>query len=148
MKTFGNSRRLASNYANLHINYDSVPKYDKLTLKETPNMPLDLRVEKMKFSKDKTQIHYNAFLTIEGIPVETHDYKLGKRSALEWIVHQYCIREDYKPKTRRGSRIVNDPNRAAEERYIVDLIARVTTVSLETVKIIKSLPALYSLDED
>ena len=134
--------------ADLHINYESVPKYTELMLKETPNIPLDLCVEKMRFSKDKTRIEYNDFLTIEGIPVEAYDYKLGKRSALEWIVDQYRIKEDYKPKTSRGSRIVNDPNREAEQRYIVDLIARVITVSLETVKIIGNMPALYSLDED
>lgn len=90
----------------------------------------------------------NDFLTIEDIPVEAHDYRLGTRSAVEWIVDQYRVTEDYKPNTGRGSRIVNDPNREAEPQYIVDLIARVVTVSLETVKIIKNLPALYSVDED
>ena len=134
--------------ADLHINYGTVPKYDKLTLKETPNMPLDWRVEKMKLSKDKTRIEYNDFLTIQDIPVQAYDYKLGKRSAIEWIVNQYCITEDYKPKTGRGSRIVNNPNSEAEPRYIVDLIARVITVSLETMKIIKNLPALYSDTKD
>ena len=134
--------------ADLHINYESAPKYTGLTLREKPNMPLDLRVEQMKLSKDKTRIQYNDFLTIEDIPVEAHGYRLGTRSALEWIVDQYCITEDYKPKTGRGSRIINDPNREAEERYIVDLIARVVTVSLETMKIIKNLPALYPIDED
>ena len=111
-------------------------------------MPLDLRVEKMKLSKDKTRIEYNDFLTIEDIPTEAYAYRLGTRSALEWVVDQYRVMEDYKPNTGRGSRIVNDPNREAEPRYIVDLIARVITVSLETVNIIKNLPALYSLDED
>ncbi len=134
--------------ANLHINYESAPKYTGLTLKETPDMPLNWLVEKMTLSKDKTQIRYNDFLTIENIPVEAHDYRLGTRSALEWIVDQYSVTEDYKPKTGRGSRIVNDPNNETEEQYIVDLIARVITISLETMKIIKNLPALYSADED
>ena len=35
---------------------------------ETPGKPLDWRVEKMKLSKDKTQIVYNDFLTLDGIP--------------------------------------------------------------------------------
>ena len=134
--------------ADLHINYESVPKYTGLMRKETPNMPLDLYVEKMKFHDNKTQIQYNDFLTIEGIPAEVHNYKLGDKSALEWIVDQYSVTEDYDDEEDRGSRIVNDPNREAEPQYIVDLIARVITVSLETVKIIKNLPALYSVDED
>ena len=134
--------------ADLHINYESVPKYTGLVQKETPNMPLDLRVEKMKLLKDKTRIEYNNFLTIENIPVEVHDYKLGKRSALEWIVDQYSVKEDYSEKTRRGSCIVNDPNREEEPQYMLDLIKRVITVSLETVKIIGNMPPLYSLDEN
>ena len=133
--------------ADLHINYNSVPKYDKLTLKETPNMSLDWRIEKMKF-KDKTQIEYNDFLTIENIPVKAHDYKLGKRSTLEWIVDQYRFKKDQDTKKHKGSYITNDPNRESEPRYIVDLIARVITVSLETVKIIKNLPELYPDTED
>ena len=133
--------------ADLHINYESVEKYIGLTLKETPNMPLNWCVKKMTFQEDKTQIQYNDFLTIEGIPAEVHDYKLGDKSALGWIVDQYSITEDYDEAADRGSRIVNDPNSEEEPRYIVDLIARVITVSLETVKIIKSLPALYSVDE-
>lgn len=101
----------------------------------------------MRLSKDKTRIEYNNFLTIEGIPVEAHDYKLGTRSALEWIIDQYKIKEDKDTKKHKGSYIVNNPNSEAEPQYIVDLIARVTTVSLETMKIIKNLPALYSVDE-
>ena len=67
---------------------------------------------KMNFLKfGKTQIRYNDFLTIEDIPAEAYDYRLGTRSALEWIVDQYSVTEDYKPKTGRGSRIVNNPNR-------------------------------------
>ena len=128
--------------ADLHINYESAPKYTGLTFKETPDMPLDLRVKQMKLSKDKTQIQYNDFLTIENIPVEAHDYRLGTRSALEWIIDQYKIKEDKDTKKHKGSYIVKDPNREAEPRYIVDLIARVITVSLETVKIINNFPTL------
>ena len=120
--------------AELHVNYESVAKYEGLTLKENPDMQLNWNVEKMKLSKDKTQIEYNNFLTIEDIPAEAFKYRLGSRSALEWIVDQYCV-------TVNGrSEIRNDPNREEEPEYIVDLIARVITVSLETVKIIKGLP--------
>ena len=134
--------------ADLHINYESVPKYTGLTLKETQNMPLDLRVEKMKLSRDKTRIEYNDFLTIEGIPIETHNYRLGTRSALEWVVDQYKLKVDKDTKKYKGSYIVRDPNSKEKPRYIVDLIARIITVSLETVKIIENLPALYSVDDD
>ena len=123
--------------ANLHVNYESVPKYEKLQLKETPNTQrIDWQVEKMRFSKDKTQIYYNDYFTLAGIPAEAFAYQLGTRSALEWVVDQYRVKVD------KRSEIVSDPNRAEEPRYIVDLIGRVVTVSLETVEIVKNLPAL------
>ena len=66
--------------------------------------------------------------------------KWGPRSALEWLIDRYQIRTD------TASRIVNDPNDWGAElgypRYIIDLVKRVTTVSVETVRIIKSLPPL------
>ncbi len=122
--------------ADLHINYESVPKYDRLKHIETPGMPIDWRVEKMKLSKDKTQLKYNDFLTLDGIPAAAYDYRLGNRSALEWIIDQYRL------KTDKRSRIVNDPNRIDQPQYIVDLIARVITVSLKTVEVVGALPSL------
>ena len=122
--------------ADIHVNYASAPKYDGLKYIETPGMPIDWRVEKMRFSKDKTQIYYNDYFTLAGIPAEAFAYQLGTRSALEWVVDQYRVKVD------KRSRIVNDPNRADAPRYIVDLIGRVITVSLKTVEIVKGFPPL------
>ena len=122
--------------ADIHIHYEDQPQY-KLDLIETPDMPLDWRVEQMKFSsKDKTQIKYNDFLTLAGIPAEALQYRLGNRSALEWVVDQYRV------KTDRRSGIENDPNRTDDETYIVDLIRKVISVSLETVEIVEKLSGL------
>ena len=122
--------------ADLHVNYESAPKYDRLKSIETPDMQVDWRVEKMRLSKDKTQLKYNDFLTLDGIPAAVYDYRLGTRSALEWVIDQYRVKID------KRSGIVNDPNRADEQRYIIDLIARVITVSLKTVETIAALPPL------
>ena len=129
--------------AHFHVNYESVPKYEGLTLKEKPDMPLNWRVKKMKLSEEKRQIQYNDFLTIEDIPAEVFDYKLGGWSALKWIVNQYEVKEDKDTTKRKRSNIVRDPNSEDEPQYIVDLIKRVITVSLETVMIIKGLPEKY-----
>ena len=118
--------------ADLHVNYESQPEYylDKI---EAPGKKLNYLVEKMKYNKDKTAIIYNDFLTLSGIPVETFDYKLGNRSALDWIIDQYQI------KTDKRSGIINDPNRLDEQDYIITLIGKIITVSLETVKIVNGL---------
>ena len=81
-------------------------------------------------------MQYNDFLTLAGIPAEMFQYRLGNRSALEWIVDQYHV------KTDRRSGIENDPNRADDEEYIVDLIRKVIGVSLETVEIVEELSGL------
>ena len=122
--------------ADLHVNYESCPKDDGLRYIETPGMTVDWRVEKMRLSKDKTQLKYNDFLVLDGIPPEAYNYRLGNRSALEWVVDQYRVKVD------KRSGIVNDPNREAEPRYIVDLIGRVIHVSLKTVEIVDGLPRL------
>ena len=123
--------------ADLHVNYESVPKYEKLQLLEAPEQhTIDWQVEKMRFSKDKTQIYYNDYFTLDGIPAEAYAYRLGTRSAVEWVVDQYRVKID------KRSGIRNDPNRADQPRYIVDLVARVITVSLKTMEIVKGLPTL------
>ena len=127
--------------AEIHVHYEDQPKY-KLNLIETEGMSLDWRVAQMRFSKDKTQIKYNDFLTLDGIPAEVFRYRLGNRSALEWVVDQYRV------KTDKRSGIVNDPNRADDETYIVDLIRKVIGVSLETVGIVEGLSGLDIGEEE
>ena len=110
----------------IHVGYEDVEGYP-FRFVETPDMPLDWCVEKMKLSKDKTGVKYNDFLTLDGIPARVFDYRLGNRSALEWVIDQYRV------KTDKRSGIVNDPNRADDPEYIVRLIGKVVAVSLETV---------------
>ncbi len=124
--------------AQIHVGYEEMPAYP-LTVSENPDLPLDWRVEKMQLSKNKTQIRYNDFLTLDGIPSNVLHYQLGNRSALEWVIDQYRV------KTDKRSGIVNDPNRVDDPQYIVNLIGKVISVSLETVKIVDSLPVLRTL---
>src|SRR5690242_1404917 len=61
-------------------------------------------------------------------------YRLGNRSALEWVIDQYQVSTD------KRSGITSDPNRADDPHYIIDLVGRVVAVSVETVRIIAALP--------
>lgn len=132
---FGKFAAAGARLADLHVNYEKQPEYPLQRL-ENKDAPLNWRVEKMKLSKDKTQLVYNDFLILGGIPPEAFEYRLGNRSALDWIVDQYQVSTD------KRSGIVNNPNRADDPEYIVRLIGQVVTVSLETVKIVKGLPPL------
>jgi predicted helicase len=127
--------------AEIHIHYEQQPEY-KLTKIEKKGEKLDYRVTKMKLSKDKTTLIYNHFLTLSGIPKETYDYRLGNRSALEWVIDQYQVSTD------KRSGITNDPIREDDREYILRLIGQVITVSLETVNIVKSLPQLLISDAE
>lgn len=70
------------------------------------------------------------------MPAEAFEYRLGNRSALEWVIDQYQVSDDKK------SGIVSDPNRADEPEYIVRLVGQVIRVSVETMRVVKSLPRL------
>jgi predicted helicase len=122
----------------LHLTYEQAPEHP-LVMRETPGERTDWHVKKMKFTADKTALIYNDWLALEGIPPAVYRYRLGNRSALEWIVDQYQVSTDAR------SRITSDPNRADDPEYIVRLIQRVVTVSVETVRLVDELATAVDL---
>ncbi|WP_284304484.1 type ISP restriction/modification enzyme [Mobilicoccus caccae] len=144
--------------AKLHLDYETVEPYPLEGLDVQPSGAVAwefYRVEKMAFAKqrdpetkklvaDKSTIKYNGRITVSGIPEDAYRYMLGSRSAVEWIMDRYQV------KTDKASGIVNDPNDWSREvgdpRYILDLLARIVTVSVETMKIVDALPLLDILD--
>src|SRR5262249_45945225 len=124
--------------AHLHLEYEKLEPYP-LDWRETTGVPLSYRVDgKMRLSKDKATLVVNPTLTLAGIPPETFQYRLGNRSALEWVIDQYQVKQD------KRSGIRSDPNRADDEEYIVRLVGQVVNVSLETARIVAGLPSEYS----
>jgi len=123
--------------AKLHLDYEKLEPW-KLRWLETPGEPLSYRVQKMKLSKDKTTLTVNKSLALGEIPPEVFDYRLGNRSALDWVIDQYQVSQD------KRSGIVSDPNREDDEQYIVRLVGQVTRVSVETVGIVKGLPETFA----
>jgi predicted helicase len=124
--------------AALHLDYETINPWP-LEFQETPGEPLSYRVEdKMRLAKDKTRLTINNSLALAGIPLETYDYRLGNRSALEWVIDQYQVATD------KRSGITSDPNRQDDPQYIVRLVAQVVRVSLQTTQIINSLPPAFA----
>jgi len=126
--------------ANLHLNYEEQPPCPAVTV--TGAETGKFHVEKMRFpnKEDKTVIEYNQWIKLSGIPLEAYEYVVNGRSAIEWIMERYQV------KTDKDSGIKNDPNDWAAEHgkpsYILDLLLSIITLSLETRRIVASLPAL------
>ncbi|MHB8290792.1 MAG: type ISP restriction/modification enzyme [Acidimicrobiales bacterium] len=128
--------------ANLHVSYESVEPWPLEGLPGSSASPEELRVQQLRFggggrSSDRSVIVVNPYVTLSGIPEEAHRYEVNGRSALEWLIDRYRV------STHKDSGIVTDPNEWSDDpRYIIDLVARIVRVSVESVEIVASLPPL------
>jgi len=111
-----------------------IEQFEQAVTEFKARIPFSWRVEKMKLTRDKDAVIVNDSLTLAGIPPEVYNYRLGNRSALEWVIDQYRVTTD------KRSGITSDPNREDDKEYIVRLVGRVVTVSLETVRMVEGLP--------
>jgi predicted helicase len=121
----------------LHTEYEKVDPH-QLRWLESDGIPISYRVDdKMRLDRSKTKLCVNPSLTLADIPMEAYDYRLGNRSALEWVIDQYQVAEDKQTGLR------SDPNRPDDEQYIVRLVGQVLHVSVETVRIVRGLSKQY-----
>src|SRR5438270_8801403 len=95
----------------------------------------------MRLTPDRTAVIVNESLTLAGIPQECFQYRLGNRSALEWVIDQYQVSED------KRSGIVSDPNNLDDEEYIVRLVGRVITVSIDTMRLVNELQQAIKMED-
>ena len=119
----------------LHIGYEGMQEFPLQTM-VSDQVPFSQRVTKMTLSRDRTSLVVNESLQLLGIPAGTFDYRLGNRSALDWVIDQYQVTTD------KRSNITSDPNRRDDPGYIVKLVGQVIAVSLETQAIVAGLPRL------
>lgn len=132
--------------AHLHLDYETVDPWASIV--EDGDSVNPGRTVKMKFGphkkdeehpkgQDMTVLKVAENMTLRGIPLGAYEYVVNGRSAIGWLMDRYQVRKD------KASGIVNDPNDYSDDpRYIVDLVERVVTVSMETIAIVNELPAL------
>ncbi|MFD2674443.1 type ISP restriction/modification enzyme [Gulosibacter bifidus] len=152
LRGFHDYARIGRELTDLHVNYERVPAHPDIELQLAANTPSDeydlfaIGTKKMSWTKrtSKTALRYNEYVTITGIPEAAENYEIGGRSPLGWIIDRYYI------KTDKASGIVNDPNAWLREqqnpRYVVDLIASLVTLSLETQRLVAELPEFDVID--
>ena len=141
-KTFKAFSTTGRKLANLHIKYEEVPYWPDAIITGDRSC---LNVEKMRFAKtngedDKRTIIINPHLKVENIPLQAYDYVINGKSAIEWLMERYSYT------IHAESKITNDPNAWGREHnapgYIIDLLLRIITVSIETIKLTAKLPSL------
>ncbi|MBD1920313.1 DNA methyltransferase [Microcoleus sp. FACHB-831] len=118
----------------LHLNYETIKPYNLTRTDATTNKQPKA---KLKADKEKGYIDLDGITFLQGIPAIAWDYKLGNRSALEWILDQY---KEKKPKDPTIAKLFNTYRFADYKEHVIDLLQRVCTVSVKTMGIIGQMP--------
>ncbi len=137
--------RAGRQLADLHLHYETADRYALEW--DSGGKKIDFRVERMRPVRKRdaesggykvySALKYNDTLTLRGIPERAFAYRLGNRSALEWVVDQYRVKHD------KRSGITHDANDYSDdEQYILRLVERVITVSLKTMDVVAGLAGL------
>jgi len=123
----------------LHIGYETATPYP-LELRHSGPDPESLPKKeikvKLKALKESGTILLDETTELHGIPKQAWDYKLGNRSALEWILDQY---KESKPKDPTIAEKFNTYKFADYKEQVIDLLKRVCTVSVETMNIVNAM---------
>ncbi len=117
----------------LHVNFEAVAPYplERQDLTGFQNL-LGLKA-KLRADKTAHTIEIDEMTTLTGIPPQAWEYKLGNRSALEWILDRYKERSPSDPTIAEK---FNTYRFADNKEQVIDLLARVCTVSVETMHIV------------
>jgi len=120
----------------LHVGYEAIALFplDRLDAPDNRARRANLPPKAiLKADKEAGRIILDSETMLSGVPVAAWDYKLGNRSALEWVLDQY---KEKKPKDPTIRAKFNTYRFADYKDEVVDLLARVTTVSIETARIV------------
>ncbi len=121
---------------NLHLNFEDVKAYnleiENKNLQNFPNV-------KLCFNKNKDEIFIDENTKLKNIPKIALEYKLGNRSALEWILDQY---KEKKPHDKTIFEKFNNYKFSDYKTEVIDLLKRVCTISVETMKIVNQMKNL------
>jgi predicted helicase len=117
----------------LHIGYENAAPYP---LQEITTSDTEKPKAKLKADRDAGTIVLDEATSLHGIPPSAWLYKLGNRSALDWVLDQY---KEKKPSDPTIAEKFNTYRFADYKAQVIDLLKRVCTVSVETMKIIEEI---------
>lgn len=133
----------------LHLNYETASPYPC----QRVDMTVDKPVAKLKSDSASGTIIIDSQTTLKDIPSEAWAYKLGNKSAIDWVLEGYSEKKNVYTNLKNGA--IADPtstlyteygyqlyNFAEHKEELIDLVSRVITVSLRTEELIKGISAL------
>lgn len=118
----------------LHVGYDGIKPWPLQRIDKLAKHVATGQAPKVLLKADKGNgvIIVDSITSLTGIPTEVWDYKLGNRSALEWVLDQH---KERKPKDSIIAASFNTYRFAAYKEQVIGLIGRVTRLSVDTVRI-------------
>jgi predicted helicase len=127
---------LGKKLMDLHLNYEKVEKFNLQRVDIDPEKTRKAIVPKLKTDKENGVIEIDTLTTLTGVPKEGWEYKLGTYSAMGWILDQY---KEKKPRYETIREKFDTYKFFDYKEEVIDLLMRVCTVSVETMRIIKEM---------
>jgi predicted helicase len=121
----------------LHLAYEQA-KPSRLVRKDRdPTKVRQAVTPRLLAHKESVVIEVDTLTTLRGVPPEAWDYRLGTYTALEWVLERYKERA---PRDQTIRERFNTYRFADYKEHVIDLLRRVCTVSVETMKIVRQMP--------
>ena len=124
----------------LHIGYEGVAPFPLTRVDAAPGKP---PVPKLKSLPETGVIVLDSDTQLTGVPRAAWDYRLGNRSAIDWVLDQH---KEKKIKDPTVARLFDTYRFADHKERVIDLLGRVVTVSLATVAITEAMAVLPRSD--
>ena len=121
----------------LHLHYETIPPYPLERHETDPATSRTAYKAKLKADKKQGHLELDTLTTLSGVPASAWAYKLGNRSAVEWVLDRYKERKPRDPTIRER---FNTYRFADYKEEVVLLLGRVTAVSVQTMAIIDQMP--------
>ena len=133
--------RLGQELLDLHIGFDTAEplplRRERLARKSKRKPKARLRVNKVSGA-----ISLDDATRLTGVPEIAWSYRLGSKSAIEWVLDQY---KERKPKDSTIAKKFNTYRFADHKERVIDLLRRVCTVSVRTMEIVDEITDRSSL---
>ncbi len=113
----------------LHIGFECAELYGLQRVDNARSKSVRPMLRANADDKERGEIRIDSWTTLKGVPSDAWRYRLGSRSALEWVLDQH---KEKKPRDKTIQEEFNTYRFADYKEDVIDLLQRVCTVSVRT----------------